>query len=201
MRPAPVEGRWRLYFSPLVALAFALLFGALFTLAAIAQDTDPICIRSATPELKLLKAIANATIGVVYLGITAMTEYLMRLRPDLYRRGMVIHRGYQTFIAACGIGHFFVAVGIWAPLYLWAAAWDSFTAVVSVFTLAILTILPALIMGVPNPEELEEANAEMKRQLAEYGATVANYADLAAQFQKVRVAAENLAAAGKVGHG
>jgi signal transduction histidine kinase len=117
------------------------------------------------PGLIWLHVVSDAVIGLAYYSIPIVLAVLISKRPDV-DFGWVLW-AFVIFITACGTTHFFAIWTLWFPDYAAEGAVKGVTALVSILTAIGLWPLLPKILALPSPEQLRQANAELKRQMEE----------------------------------
>lgn len=109
--------------------------------------------------------IGDALTAVAYFSIPFMLFYLARQRRDLVHKNVFILFG--LFILACGTTHIIDILTVWVPVYDIASFVKVITGILSVTTaLVLLRSLPK-ILAIPSTDNLEQANTQLKLQIAE----------------------------------
>lgn len=122
------------------------------------------------PEILWLHVISDAVVAGAYFSIPVALVVLFKRRPDVRFSAILVL--FAAFIFLCGLTH---VVGIWTmwdPVYRLEGVVKAATAIASVLTAASLWPLIPKLLAIPNPRELESANAALlaemnERQVAE----------------------------------
>jgi signal transduction histidine kinase/CheY-like chemotaxis protein len=107
---------------------------------------------------------SDALIALAYFSIPVALVYFAMRRTDLVYRSVLFM--FSSFIVACGLTH---VMGIWTmfvPDYGVQAAVKVGTAAVSVFAASALWPLMPKLLALPSRRQLEVANAELEREIA-----------------------------------
>jgi len=121
------------------------------------------------PYVIWLHVISNGLIAVAYCSIPITLVYLVRRRPDLAFRRMFLC--FAVFILASGTTNVLDIWNIWHPNYWLTGIAKAGTAFVSVATaIALIPRIPR-VLAMPNPNELEQANAALQREMLEHKQT------------------------------
>jgi len=140
------------------------------------------------PGLIWLHALSDIGIGLSYFAIPVVLSVIIRRRPDLVFRPVVIL--FAAFILLCGAGHWLDVLTLWVPAYGLEGIIKALTAATSAITAIALWRLVPQAVRLPSPMQMRKAKADLRSvQQAE-----ANLAFIAAETAKVRDAlAEELA--------
>ncbi|SRR5579883_2641410 len=140
------------------------------------------------PELVGLHVISDGLIAIAYYSIPLTLLHFVRNRRDLPFNWMFLLFG--TFIVACGTTHILEIWTLWHPMYWLSGIVKAATAAVSLFTALELIPLMPKALSLPSPAQLEAANRELEREIAErkqsearYRAIVEDQAELVVRFQ------------------
>lgn len=117
------------------------------------------------PELVWLHILSDALIALAYYSIPITLVYFVRKRQDLPFNWIFLLFG--TFIIACGTSHLMEIWTLWHPTYWLSGLIKSITAIVSVYTALELVPLVPKALALPSPAQLEAANRELQREIAE----------------------------------
>lgn len=117
------------------------------------------------PELVLLHLISDTLIGLAYYSIPITLIYFVRKRQDLPFNW--IFQLFGIFIVACGTTHLMEVWTLWHPTYWLSGTIKFVTATVSVYTAVLLVPIIPQALALPSPAELEAANQELQKQVAE----------------------------------
>jgi len=117
------------------------------------------------PELVLLHLSSDALIGLAYYSIPITLVYFVRKRQDLPFNW--IFQLFGIFIVACGTTHFMEVWTLWYPSYWVSGSIKLLTAIASVYTAVLLVPLVPQALALPSPAQLEAANQELQKQVAE----------------------------------
>ena len=145
------------------------------------------------PELLWTHVVSDALIGLAYMTIPLSLAVILRRRKDV-PFGLVAW-SFVLFIAACGFTHFMAIWTLWNPDYGAEALLKAATAVVSVFTAAILWRLAPFAVSLPSPAHLQRVNADLEQMLAERDLALAS---LKAESERRARAEEALRQAQKI---
>jgi len=89
----------------------------------------PFCVTS--PWVLLGLVLAHLVIGITYSMISVCLAHVLRDAGPITGQGHV--RGFQHFVGACGISHFFAMLALFLPSLDWGyVSWLALTAAISV---------------------------------------------------------------------
>jgi len=117
------------------------------------------------PGILALHVASDALITLAYFSIPFTLLYFVRKRTDLRFGGILVC--FAAFIISCGTSHLMEIWTIWYPAYWLSGGVKAVTALASVPTAILLVRLVPTALRMPSPSALEEANAELARELAE----------------------------------
>jgi PAS domain S-box-containing protein len=117
------------------------------------------------PELVWLHLVSDVLIGLAYYSIPVMLVYFVRKRRDIPFGWMFLMFG--TFIIACGTTHLMDVWTLWYPTYWLSGLIKAITAFVSVLTAIELVPLIPQALALPSPAQLETANSQLAKEIAE----------------------------------
>jgi signal transduction histidine kinase len=117
------------------------------------------------PGLIWLHVLSDGAIGLAYFSIPIVLAAIIAKRPD-FDFGWVLW-AFVTFITACGATHLFSIWTLWFPDYAAEGAVKGLTAFVSILTAIGLWPLLPRVLALPSPEQLRQANDDLKRQMDE----------------------------------
>lgn len=112
-----------------------------------------------------LHVTSDFLIAVAYFSIPAMLIYFINKRRCLPFSG--IFALFGAFIILCGTGHLFDIWTLWHPVYWLSGVEQAITALVSCYTAGQLVTLLPQFLALKAPEELEQMNQELQREIAE----------------------------------
>src|SRR5271165_5534341 len=112
------------------------------------------------PGLLWTYALSDAGIGLAYFSIPLALAVIARRRRDFAFRPMLLL--FAAFILLCGATHWLDVVTLWVPIYGIQAMVKALTALVSIFTAITLWRLTPVIVALPSPSQLREANAALR---------------------------------------
>jgi signal transduction histidine kinase len=121
------------------------------------------------PYVIWLHVVSDGLIALAYCSIPIILVHLVRRRRDLaFRR---IFLCFAIFILASGATNILNIWNIWHPNYWLTGIAKAGTAFVSVATaIALIPRIPR-VLAMPNPNELEQANAALQREMLEHKQT------------------------------
>lgn len=122
------------------------------------------------PWLVTLHVGADLLIFLSYSMIPVALVMFLRRRPDLRYRGLVAL--FAAFILLCGITHLVSIVTLWVPIYPIQGLLKLLTGMVSALTAATLFVLIPRLVAIPSPRQLEEVNADLRREIAAHEKTL-----------------------------
>ncbi|WP_339381860.1 PAS domain-containing protein [Dendronalium phyllosphericum] len=112
-----------------------------------------------------LHVISDLLITLAYYSIPVMLVYFVRKRPDVPLDWIFLMFG--TFIIACGTTHIMDVWTLWHPTYWLSGLIKAITAFVSIYTaLELVSLIPQALV-LPSPAQLEEANNQLAKEVAE----------------------------------
>ncbi len=117
------------------------------------------------PELVWLHLLSDVLTGLAYYSIPVMLVYFVRKRRDVPFDWMFLM--FSTFIVACGTTHLMDVWTLWYPTYWLSGLIKAITAFVSVVTALELVPLIPQALALPSPAQLEAANCQLAREIAE----------------------------------
>lgn len=117
------------------------------------------------PELVWLHLLSDVLTGLAYYSIPVMLFYFVRKRQDVPFGWMFLMFG--TFIVACGTTHLMDVWTLWYPTYWLSGLLKAITAIVSVFTAIELVQLIPQALALPSPAQIEAANCQLAKEIAE----------------------------------
>jgi len=112
------------------------------------------------PGLVWTYAISDAGIGLAYFSIPVALAVIARNRRDLVFSPLLWL--FAAFILLCGTTHWIDVLTLWIPAYGFGAVVRVATALTSIFTAIALWMLLPEAVTFPTPEQMREANAELK---------------------------------------
>jgi PAS domain S-box-containing protein len=122
--------------------------------------------------LLTISVISNLLIFIAYFSIPIALEYLRRKREE--QEFKFILWLFAAFILACGTTHLIHVITYWQPWYWLEIIFDAITAIISIYTaIHIFPLLPHLL-DLPNPEQLQALNQQLKLEIAERETIEAN---------------------------
>lgn len=117
------------------------------------------------PGLVWLHLISDVLTGFAYYSIPVMLVYFVRKRRDVPFDWMFLMFG--AFIVACGTTHLMDVWTLWYPTYWLSGLLKAITAFVSVLTAIELMPLIPQALALPSPAQLEAANYQLAKEIAE----------------------------------
>ncbi|MBG1265743.1 PAS domain S-box protein [Nostoc sp. WHI] len=117
------------------------------------------------PELVWLHLLSDMLTGLAYYSIPVMLVYFVRKRRDVPFGWMFLMFG--TFIVACGTTHLMDVWTLWYPTYWLSGLIKAITALVSVLTAIELVQLIPQALALPSPAQMEAANCQLAKEIAE----------------------------------
>lgn len=116
-------------------------------------------------NLVWLHILSDGFIALAYYSIPATLYYFVRKRQDLPFDWIFLL--FSAFIVACGTTHLIEIWTLWYPTYWVSGFVKAITALISVITALQLMPLVPQALALPSPAQLEQANQELKTQIAE----------------------------------
>ncbi|MGI0489876.1 sensor histidine kinase [Pantanalinema rosaneae CENA516] len=135
------------------------------------------------PGLVGLHVIADSLIALAYYSIPITLFYFVRKRQDLPFDWIFLL--FASFIVACGTTHLMEVWTLWQPFYWLSGAVKSATAGVSLYTAVSLVSLLPTALALPSPAQLETANRELEREIAERKRVEATLRESEARYRAV----------------
>ncbi len=117
------------------------------------------------PEIVWLHVISDALTALAYFVIPLGLIQLVRKRRDLAFHWMFVLFG--VFILACGTTHLMAIWTLWHPVYRLDGVIKAITALASVPTAILLMRLVPQAVTLPSPEQLQEVNRSLEKEIAE----------------------------------
>ena len=117
------------------------------------------------PGLVWLHLVSDVLTGLAYYSIPVMLVYVVRKRRDMPFGWIFLMFG--TFIVACGTTHLMDVWTLWNPTYWLSGLIKAITAFVSVLTAIELVPLIPQALALPSPAQLEAANSQLAKEIAE----------------------------------
>jgi PAS domain S-box-containing protein len=117
------------------------------------------------PYLVGLHVAADGLIAIAYYSIPITLFYFVRHRRDLPFDWIFLL--FASFIVACGTTHLLEIWTLWHPTYWLSGAVKAGTAFVSLYTAGALVPLVPKALSLPSPTQIEVANRELQREIAE----------------------------------
>ncbi|AMQ90663.1 sensor histidine kinase [Marinobacter sp. LQ44] len=133
-------------------------------------------------DLVLLHSVSDALIAAAYFTIPFALYVLMKKRKDLEYKWMFVL--FAIFIFACGATHVFAIWNIWNGHYYLSGAVKALTAVVSVATAILVWPLIPKVLALPRPMELQQANIDLKSEIALRRSSEANLLSTKNELQR-----------------
>ncbi|WP_375513880.1 PAS domain S-box protein [uncultured Nostoc sp.] len=116
------------------------------------------------PGLVWLHLVSDVLTGLAYYSIPVMLVYFVCKRRDMPFGWMFLMSG--TFIVAYGTTHLMDVWTLWNPTYWLSGLIKGITAFVSVLTaIQLVPLIPQAL--VPSPAQLEAANSQLAKEIAE----------------------------------
>ncbi|MDY7007678.1 MAG: PAS domain S-box protein [Cyanobacteriota bacterium] len=119
------------------------------------------------PNLVSLHLISDSLIAIAYFSISLMLVYLIQQRQDLPYPYPYIFWLFTIFIVSCGTIHLLDVWTLWYLTYWFSGTMKAITAIISLLTAFELRILIPQTLALSSPAELEKANQELHKQIAE----------------------------------
>ncbi|MCW5314162.1 PAS domain S-box protein [Nostoc sp. KVJ3] len=117
------------------------------------------------PGLVWLHLVSDVFTALAYYSIPVMLVYFVRKRRDVPFDWIFIMFG--TFIVACGTTHLMDVWTLWHPTYWLSGLIKAVTAFISVLTAIKLVPLIPKALALPSPTQLEAANYQLAKEIAE----------------------------------
>ena len=114
------------------------------------------------PELIWLHVISDALIALAYFSIPFVLVIFVSKRRDL-KFGWV-YWSFGIFIMACGLTHILSIYTLWVPVYGIEGLVKAATAVASIVTAGMLWPLLPVLLKIPSPFELHQAQEALKEE-------------------------------------
>lgn len=123
------------------------------------------------PWLVVLYAGSDLLIFTAYAVIPLALIRFLRKRPDVKFRGLVAL--FASFILLCGLTHLVSVLTLWVPVYPLAGALKLVTGIVSAITAIVLLRLVPVVVALPAPDDLREANEKLREEIEAHKMTAA----------------------------
>jgi signal transduction histidine kinase len=117
------------------------------------------------PSVLWLNVISDALIAAAYYAIPFLLFYFIRKRRDISFKPILA--AFGVFILACGTSHLLGAVTVWIPVYRLDGLVKAITAIASVATFAMMVPVMPILVTLPSPSELAEANQRLAGEIDE----------------------------------
>lgn len=117
------------------------------------------------PGLVWLHLVSDVLTGLAYYSIPVMLVYFVRKRRDVPFGWMFLMFG--IFIVACGTTHLMDVWTLWYPTYWLSGLIKAITAFISVLTAIELVPLIPQALALPSHTQLEAANSQLAKEIAE----------------------------------
>lgn len=135
------------------------------------------------PDLVGLHVVSDTLIAAAYYSIPWTLLHFVQKRQDL-PFGWIFQL-FGAFIIACGTTHLLEVWTLWYPNYWIAGAIKALTAGVSVTTAIVLVPLVPKALALPSPLQLEIANQDLQREIAERNQVEASLRQSEARYRAV----------------
>ncbi len=116
-------------------------------------------------ELVWLHLLSDSIIALAYYSIPLTLLYFVQKRKDL--PFLQVFFLFGAFIVACGTTHVMEVWTLWHPTYWLSGALKALTAVISLYTAAILVPLVPKALALPSPAQMAIATQALTVQIAE----------------------------------
>ncbi len=144
------------------------------------------------PWLVFLWAGSDLLIFLSYTAIPVALLTVLRRRKDIPYSGLVVL--FASFILLCGLTHLMGIVTLWYPIYPWVGLLKLTTGFVSAATAIVLFRLIPILVSLPSPAQLAEANRKLQAEARAHEETLAKLEDLvAARTEELHAANAKLA--------
>ncbi|WP_133717366.1 sensor histidine kinase [Methylocaldum gracile] len=117
------------------------------------------------PSLLYLHVFSDVMTALAYYSIPGALIYFVLRRRNLRFRNIFLLFG--AFILACGTTHLLEAWTVWQPIYEVEGIVKLFTALISVVAAVVLWPLIPQALAMPSPEELEQTNRRLIKEIQE----------------------------------
>ena len=117
------------------------------------------------PSAVWLHVISDSSITLAYYSIPITLLYFVRKRRDLAFQWVFLMFG--AFIFGCGTTHLMEIWTLWVPTYWLDGIVKALTALLSLATAVAIVLLVPQVLSLRSPAELEAANRELEKQIAE----------------------------------
>ncbi len=117
------------------------------------------------PAILGLHVSSDLLIALAYVSISLTLLYFVRRRRDIVFDWMFMC--FAIFIVACGATHLMDVLVVWHPLYWLSGYIKATTAFASVTTAVLLVRLMPAALRLPSPMALQDAYAQLEREVAE----------------------------------
>ncbi len=117
------------------------------------------------PGLVWLHILSDSLIALSYYSIPLTLLYFVRKREDLPFNW--IFQLFGAFIIACGTTHLMEIWTLWHPIYWVSGALKAITAMISVYTAAMLVPLVPKALALASPAQLEANNLKLQQLLSD----------------------------------
>lgn len=122
------------------------------------------------PWLVVLHAGSDLLIFLAYFAIPIAIWLFLRRRANLELKSIAVL--FAAFIFLCGLTHMIQMLTLWWPIYETQGVVKAATAIVSVVTAILIFPLIPKALAIPSPRALQQANEELKREIAAHKRTL-----------------------------
>ena len=124
------------------------------------------------PDLVALHAAADAILAISYFALPLGIVWLLRHRLGVMRERRALAWLITVIVVAGGVNHVFEVIGLWSPIYGLHGVAKAATAIISGVTVAFLWPLLPMLVRLPSPRLLADANERLRREVAAHEATL-----------------------------
>lgn len=134
------------------------------------------------PWLVALHAGSDFLIFAAYFAIPVAIWIFISKRPNVELRGLA--RLFAAFILWCGLTHIINLVTLWWPIYEFQGLVKAITAAISVTTAVVIFPLIPKALAIPNPKELQLANAHLAGEITAHKLTLRELEQARAELEQ-----------------
>jgi PAS domain S-box-containing protein len=124
------------------------------------------------PDLVALHAASDAIMAISYFALPLGILWLLRHRLHVMRERRALAWMIAVVVVLCGIDHVLEVIGLWQPIYGLQGVAKAATAIASGITVAFLWPLLPMLVRLPSPRALADANERLRREVAAHEATL-----------------------------
>jgi PAS domain S-box-containing protein len=124
------------------------------------------------PDLVALHATSDTIMAMSYFALPLGILWLLRHRLSVMRERRAIAWMIAAVVLLCGLDHLLEVIGIWSPIYGLQGVAKAVTAIASGVTVALLWPMLPMLVRLPSPRALADANERLRREVAAHESTL-----------------------------